>query len=198
MENTVGTTQPKKKNKVVLGAIGCIGLLFTCGIIAALSSTMNNTNQPVKVGDTSSNTTSSTNTTVTPASQTFYLNEQIKLDDKVLTVASVSDYKSGNQFLQPKSGNKHVVVDISLENQGTELININPYDFKLQDSSNYSYQFAFSDKEPTINAEPIQAGRKVRGFVTFEVPTNSSGYELIYTPSFFSSKQIIVKLEAKK
>jgi hypothetical protein len=202
METTTGNSQPKKKNKLVLGALGCVGLLFVCGIIAAMSGGANNLkNQPAKVGDTATNNNSNSNTSTPTESQTqtFYLNEQIKLDDKVLTVTSISDYKSSNQFIQPTPGNKFVVVDVTMENQGKDAVSVNPLEFKLQDNNNYSYQVSLmSDKTPLLSSEPIQPGRKVRGFITFEVPTNSTTFELAYTPNFFSNKQIIVKLEAKK
>lgn len=91
-----------------------------------------------------------------------------------------------------------MTVDVSVENGETNAYSIVPsYEMKLQDENGYSYISTYTGKDPIFNTYTIQSGRKSRGYLTFEVPTISSKYELVYTLSFWSNKQIIVKLENK-
>jgi Ca2+/Na+ antiporter len=127
------------------------------------------------------------------AIEIYNIGDKVKLGDEILTVYSFSDYKEPNEFGQSKGGNKYVMIDVSVENIGTDAITIDSFDFALQDSNSYSYEPAITSKEPYLSAETISPGRKTRGFITYEVPKNASGFKSVYTPSL-GRNQIIVDL----
>lgn len=111
-----------------------------------------------------------------------------------MAVNAVSPYTSSNQFIVPKSGNKYVTVDITLQNNAKDPYTYNALEFKLHDNQDYGYTMAMSDKDPALNTGALQPGEKIRGFITFEIPTNNSPAKLVYTPGFWNLSQIIVDL----
>ncbi len=171
---------------VILGVI--VLVVIAIAVIGGSSS-----NEPQKVGKTN---TQNTNTNQKTETKTYKISEQIKLKDNILTVYSVADYKSKNEFTQPEKGKKFVIIDIGIENGGTEPIDYNPYNFKLQDNKDYSYEYSWmGDKEPRFSSGTLQSGEKTRGFITFEITSDNTPSKLTFTPSFWSTEQIIVSLQ---
>lgn len=127
--------------------------------------------------------------------QTFKVGDKIKLGDYYLTVNGFEDYVDENPFIQPEEGNKFFIVDVTIENNGAEPKSYNELDFEIQDSVSYIYDSYLSLKEPSLQSGDLQPGRNVRGWITFEIPKNAQGLELIYQPDWWDAGQIIVKLE---
>lgn len=131
-----------------------------------------------------------------PQTKTFSVGEQVKLEDYILTVNSVESCISDNEFIQPKSGNKFIVADISQENAGSSNRDYNLWYFKLQDDKDYSYQTALTScKEPSFGFGTLQPGMKTRGYVAFEIPEGNKPSKLIFTPDWWGGKQIIIEVK---
>jgi len=126
--------------------------------------------------------------------QTFKVGERVKLGNYYLTVNGFEDYVEENEYMQPDEGNKFLAVDVTIENGGTESASYNALDFEIQDSESYTYDTSMATKAPDLGSGDLQEGRKIRGWVTFEVPTTATGLELIYQPSLWDTGQVIVKL----
>ena len=152
--------------------------------------------EPEKVGEAEKEQTTKTQSPEPekPSSKTYKIGDEVKLEGKVLTVHSVSPYTSKNQFIVPENGNKFVVVDITMRNGSDEAFDFNFTEFKLQDNKDYTYDDAFTDKEPSISLEVIQPGQKFRGFLDYEIPKSNTPTKLIFTPGFLSLSQIIIEL----
>jgi len=151
-------------------------------------------NKPQKIGTTEQ--PAQQKQVVEEKTQTFKLGDKVQLGDYVLVVNTVEPCSSSNQFMQPKSGNKFVVVDITQENQGADPRSYNVWDYKLQDSQDFTYQTAMTScREPGFSAGTLQKGQKTRGFITFEIPKENTAAKLIFTPSWLSTEQIIINLE---
>jgi len=128
--------------------------------------------------------------------ETFKIGDKVKLGDYVLTIKGVEPCTSTNQFSQPKSGNKFVVIDITQENQGEDPLNYNVWDYKLQDSEDFTYSTAMTTcKDPGFSSGALQTGQSTRGYITFEIPKENSPAKLIFTPSWISTEQIVINLE---
>lgn len=175
--------------------LGCLGIIIVLVIIGAIGAATGN--KPEKVGTTTdtSKTNTSTGNESKPTTQTYKLGDQVKLKDNVVTVHTVADYTSSNQFIKPKDGNKFVVVDVSIKNDSKEAINYNLFDFKLQDDKDYSYSTGLADKEPSFSSGALQPGQSTRGFLSFEIPTGNQATKLVFTPEFLSTSQIIFELK---
>jgi Domain of unknown function (DUF4352) len=113
---------------------------------------------------------------------TANVGEAVPLNAATVTVVSADlNFKGQNEFLQPKAGNRFVAVEILYENTGTEKVSYNPFDWKLTDSSGFNYEHGYSGKGPELNSGDLSPGEKARGFITYEVPTSSSGLMLKLT-----------------
>ncbi|RJO61567.1 DUF4352 domain-containing protein [candidate division WS5 bacterium] len=180
-----------KKKKKWPWVVGGIVLLIIIISVAGSSS------QPQKVGETKKENSQNSESQAEekPSAKTYKVGDNVKLKDNILTVYSVGNYQSENEFMQPQAGKKFIVVDIGLQNDGKEAIDYNVYDFKLQDNQDYSYQQAFATKDPSYGSGALQPAQKTRGFIVFEIPTANTPAQLIYTPSFWSTEQIIVSLQ---
>ncbi len=115
-----------------------------------------------------------------PKNVTGTVGGAMQLSNATVTVVSVDlNFVSGNEFAQPKAGNRFIAVEILYENTGSDKISYNPFDWKLSDSSGFSYDQSFvGGKEPSLHSGDLQIGEKARGFVTFEVPQSASGLVL--------------------
>lgn len=87
-----------------------------------------------------------------------------------LTVGAPAMYVSTNQYETPSAGNKYVTTEVTYENTSKESGTYTLSNLKLRDSQNHEYEYAYSGKEPSLSGSDLEAGGKVTGFVTFEVP----------------------------
>jgi len=113
---------------------------------------------------------------------TAQVGSPMALNGITVTVVSADlNANSGNEFIAPKSGDHFVTVQVLYENTGTGPYDYNPFDWKLTDSAGFSYDSSFSGIGPELNAGTIQPGEKARGYITYEVPTSSTGLQLRLT-----------------
>lgn len=152
----------------------------------------------MKPGITQPQQSSTQNTKITQTT-TYKIGDSVQSGDYVLTVHGIADnvLPETDIYDRPKEGNKYYAVEVTVENKGSDVISYNVIYFKLQDSEGYTYDYTGSYKEPWLGYGDLQPGRKVRGWITFEIPKNSSNLELIFQPityNPFDTVQIIVKL----
>lgn len=166
-------------------------VLFILGVIGTSA---NNGTKKVGTTQTTSNEATQPTTEQAPPTKTYKVGDLVDLNGKTMAVNAVAPYTSGNQFLAPKSGNKFVTVDITLQNNAKDPYTYNALEFKLHDNQDYGYDEAVSDKTPALSTGTIQPGEKTRGFITFEIPTDNTPAKLVYTPGFWNLSQIIVDL----
>ncbi len=134
--------------------------------------------------------------TPAPTPQEYKVGDKVKLGDYVLTVNEVKVCTPSNQYSLPKAGNKFVSVDLTQENTGTDPRDYNLWYFKLQDDKDFSYQTGFSScREPSFGSGVLQAGQKTRGYITFEVPKENNPTQVMFTPSWWSTGQIVIKVQ---
>lgn len=127
---------------------------------------------------------------------TFVVGEVIELDGNQLIVNKVTrNFDTGNQFSVPKTGQEYVVVDVEIRNNGKNKISYNPFDFKIQDSQgNIESTGLFVGLDNPISSGELSVGGKITGQLGFEVPKDDLDLVLTYEVSFWSNKEIKVKL----
>jgi hypothetical protein len=162
-------------------------------IVVGIGAGGSSNSQPTKVGVSSVTQQSATTTSDQPT--VFHVGDQVKLDNHVLVVNAVATCKSSNEFLKPATGNKYITVDITQENQGTEPVSYNLWDFKLRDDKEFSYSTALAGcKDPSFSSGTLVKGDKTRGFITFEIPASNTPSKVIFNPSWWSNGQITITL----
>ncbi len=127
----------------------------------------------------------------------YKVGETVMVNNHALTVTNVQrNYSTGNKYMAPGSGNEFIKVTLKLENKSSGNINVNSYDFKVQDgngSASYpkSPTYALDDKFDSAQLAPN--GSKT-GSLVFEVPKSDQNLKLIYKLSSVANKQIEIRL----
>lgn len=127
--------------------------------------------------------------------QTFKVGDTIKLGDFQYTVHGIRELK-GNEFLKPDAGKKWIAVEVTVENKGSEPQVVSSLlGFTLQDSEGYNYNITPVpvDLKGSLDGE-LAPGRKMRGEVSFEIPKDAKGLQLVIDANVFGLGQAIVDL----
>lgn len=120
--------------------------------------------------------------------------EAIDIKGEELTVKAVTkDYKSGNQFLKPESGNQYVKIDVTIKNNTEDSIDVASYEFKILDSNGVYHDTNYILKN-SLSSTKVVKGGVLSGSISFEVPKNDDNLKLVYTPSFWSDENVEIKL----
>jgi len=146
-------------------------------------------------GETTEPKKATTEPTKTKQQQTFKIGERVEMGELVITVNSVVD-SQGSEFLKPAAGHVFKIVDCTIENLSDQSQAISSLMmFKMADSEGYNYNVTITDSsKPSLDGE-LGPGRKMRGEIAFEVPTDATGLELIFEPNILGFGQAIFKLD---
>lgn len=125
----------------------------------------------------------------------FKIGDIIQLDKVLYTVNGVRESNGTNEYDKPKDGNKFFFVDVTIENKGKESENVSSMlMFKIQDSKAFTYNSIInSDQKGNVDGE-ISVGAKLRGELTFEVPSTETQLKLDVDPSVFGTGKFSVEL----
>lgn len=179
------------KHKIITGLL----VLVVIGIIGSAG------NKPTKVGEISTaGKTSATPVvaeTKAPVQTSFKVGDIIKLNEYKVTVNKVYVVPPSD-LATPAEGNEFLAVDCTVENTSEKAQNISSLMmFKVVDkdgrSCDYSLMGIVAAKAGQLDGE-IGVGRKITGVYVVETKKGTTGLELEFDGSLFSSGQIVVKL----
>lgn len=127
----------------------------------------------------------------------FNVGEDISFDSKTVTISNVErNWNSGNQFITPDSGNEYVKVQVDIQNNSNNQVSYNTFDWKIQNSNGVikDVDSAAFVADGALNSGELAANGKVSGFLVFQVPAGDEGLVLQYSPSFWTSKKLEIKI----
>jgi hypothetical protein len=152
-------------------------LIVVAVIIAAMVATS---------GSKKSTAPSGTANTPAAPSATHKIGDTATTSGWQVTVYGAQDpWSSGNQFETPTAGPRFVSVDGQVRNtKGTQQVFSSVASFKLLDSASRSFNGTIVSVQPGPPEGQVPAGQAVRGFVTFDVPSTSTGLTLLIQGSF--------------
>ena len=131
------------------------------------------------------------------ALQTYNIGDVIQIGSLILTVNGVTN-PPGDQFNQPSTGKKFVVVDLTIENKGTTSISVSSLlQMSLKDSTGQKYDVDLMASVASGGSTPdgeIVVGDKLRGQVGFQVPTDATGLMFVFDADIFAAGKIFVNL----
>lgn len=105
-----------------------------------------------------------------------------------ITLANVETATQYGDFMTAGTGNKFLAVEIVIRSGADSGVNVNPFYAKVKDSSGYEYTTNLLGKEPALQSQnDLPNGELVRGWITFEVPENASGFIFTYEPLSFTT-----------
>ncbi len=162
----------------------------------SLSSNMNNHVFSDSTDSTVSKvSTTSENSTAEDTKSEYNVGDVIAFDGKEFTVTKVQKNFS-IKYSEPKSGYEFIKLDVKIENKSDSNISVNTYNFKMQDSNGAIEDVSmetYSADDGFESAELIPNGKR-SGSIIFEVPKNDTNLKLIYEPSFWSNKKVMIKI----
>ncbi len=102
-------------------------------------------------------------------------------------------FTPGEGWWTADEGNIYLLVDVTVENVGDEPVTVSSLmQFAVQDSEGYTYDITlYPEAKGKVDGE-IGVGRKLRGELAFEIPSDASGLELIFTPNLFMTGQQVI------
>lgn len=125
----------------------------------------------------------------------FQIGEAINVDDAVMTVVSGQQFPPPNEYMKPTDGKVYYIVNIKIENGGTEPLDYNEYNYKIQDANGVQTSTAFVTDIPNqMNSGSLAPGGKLDSNIVFEVPADMASLKLIMEPNFFSTQQVKIIL----
>ncbi|ELZ48960.1 hypothetical protein C464_06100 [Halorubrum coriense DSM 10284] len=103
-------------------------------------------------------------------------------DQLHLVVEGIERTTSLGQFSQPDAGNEFVVVSLALKNVSDDYVSVsNLLQTRLRDAEDFQYDQTFAGGGGnTFNAGQFAPGEVERGTITFEVPEDASGLQLVF------------------
>ena len=141
-------------------------------------------------GEKSSDYTPASNTTATAGAH--QVGDTAESSQLSITYISCSDYISSNDYIQPKKGYKFIVCEFEFENIGKSDEYISSWDFDCYaDGSNCDQTYVVEDD---LSAT-LSAGRKVKGTVMFEVPTDAQVIEVEYLSNYWTSNRVVFTVQ---
>lgn len=117
-----------------------------------------------------------------------------KANNYRISVNSLSEYKSANEFMQASDGKKYVVANVTVENltSDKDIVVSSLMCFSLLDLDGVKYDIALTDVGSQLDGT-VAPGRKLTGNVAYEVPTNLTEAELEVNLDVFTGKPIYFK-----
>lgn len=85
----------------------------------------------------------------------------------------------------PMEGRKLIAVQIVVGNESGEVITVNPLNATLVDTDGYVYEAETGGRDGQIELVDLAQGERVRGWVAFEIPDNSTPESIKYQVSGF-------------
>jgi hypothetical protein len=128
-------------------------------------------------------TESSTGTEITAK-----VGEEVEVGNTKFTLQNVT--RTGEGLMAPKTGNEYLIVDVAIENTGTEdLTTSSLLMFALKDAAGAKMDMAFGANNDrfldSVQQGPLEPGAKVEGQIAYEVPKGAKGLVLEFAPDPF-------------
>ncbi len=196
-----------RKKTLSIVALVISGLWLVIGV-----ANMGNNDKPEKVENTSTNTSIETNNVVEETSKesteptntedenketTFTKGEIAELNGVRVTL---TDYKesTGSDFNTPTDGNVFLMAEFEIENNTDKELAISSmmsFDAYADDYSlNYSFS-ALLEKDGNQLDGTIAAGKKMKGWIGWEVPQDYQNIEIHFTDNVWSNNKFVFLIE---
>jgi Domain of unknown function (DUF4352) len=99
--------------------------------------------------------------------------DTLALNTARVTLVSADLDARSTDFVQPRPGNRFVVVEVAIENTGRDLLSTY-VDWRLTDASGYSWPRSVAVRSPSFLGGELPPAAVSRGFLTYEVTRTAS------------------------
>lgn len=117
----------------------------------------------------------------------IHVGETLNANELKITYDSAEKWVSSNRFIQPADGNQYIRLHFSIANDTNADQYVGSFDFECYaDGEKCEMHYSGDD---ALSFDSISSGRKVSGYVYFEVPVKASEIEVEYETSFWTNKK---------
>ena len=122
------------------------------------------------------------------AKKKFKVGETVTTDDMEIKYLSVKDYKSDNEFMQPKKGYKYIKAEFEFVNKSKEDdLSVSTLSFSCN-ADDYEVETVYMD-DNELDAD-LSPGKKAKGPIFFEVPKDAKSIEIQYECNFWTDYKL--------
>ena len=119
------------------------------------------------------------------AKKKFKVGETVTTDDMEIKYLSVKDYKSDNEFMQPKKGYKYIKAEFEFVNKSKEDdLSVSTLSFSCN-ADDYEVETVYMD-DNELDAD-LKKEKKAKGPIFFEVPKDAKSIEIQYESDWWDS-----------
>ncbi|CAI2555068.1 hypothetical protein AKUG0406_01240 [Apilactobacillus kunkeei] len=179
-----------------------VSLILSIAIISTTSSNGSKSSSSDSNVSTTQGKAKSSQDSDSKSSDDSVLNKQYKVGETInykgykVTVNDIK-YDDGDDINTPKSGNKYVAINVTIQNDTGDKQDYNPYDFKLSADGNGTDLDETTGNDTydnnTIDSGTLDEGSKVTGYLIGQANPNAK-LKLEYQPNFFDNHTVDIDL----
>lgn len=166
--------------KIISFVMACILLLCLCACGS----------EPTLVGNDSNTGT----TAPKEEEKVFKLGDTVELNDIVVHFKDVIESK-GEKFAKPEDGNIFVLCEFEITNNASEELSISSMLSFEAYCDDYACEYSLSALMAKGNKDQLDgsvaAGKKMKGVIGYEIPSDWKELEIQFTPDILSSDKIV-------
>ncbi len=119
--------------------------------------------------------------------QEVRVGETLNVNDLKITYDSAEKWTSDNMFIQPADGKQFIRLHFSIANDMKSDQYVGAANFECYaDGAKCKMQYTGDD---ILSSGSLSSGRKISGYVYYEVPVNATSIEVEYETSFWTNKK---------
>jgi hypothetical protein len=190
------------RKKIIIGGVAVVVLLAAVGSAAGQSQnspantprpTSQSSSDPASSDAASAPSEAPATASAAPAetdatgSGTYAIGDSVKLGDEEYFSLTDVDPAPKVNLVEPDAGNKFVSVLVEIEGINPNGATYNPFFFTARGDDGFEYNFSAFGKEPQLkSSNDLGPGKKVKGWITFEVPVAAKHVTIVYAPGLFN------------
>lgn len=182
------------KNILLVLIVAILSVSFVgCGSSSSTTETSANNSESIQ-NESNSKTDNSSSQSNQSEKKEYKVGDAVTIAGEELTVTDVQrNYKTGNEYIKPGSGNEFIKVIVTIKNNSDDTISVSPFEFKVLDGNGVYQEYKWILNDPLDSLE-LATGGTISGALAFEVPKDDANLKLVYTPSYFSDEYVEVKI----
>ena len=154
------------------------------------ASTSSTTTTTLIPNASTSSTTITTTTTTPDSNNTYHVGDVLTTNYLKIEYRHCEEWTDYKQYLEPEEDNKIVRVYFVIENISKSDQGVGSWDFKCYADGRAVSEYYYGD-DTLPGYENISSGRKIEGYIYFEVPVNANEIEIEYEINMWTSKKVI-------
>lgn len=126
-------------------------------------------------------------------SLTVKVGDVLTTDTLKITYADCGEYTDYDEYFGPKSGNKIVYLKLEAENIGSSDTYLSMFEFACYADDVAAEEYIYGDN--LFSTDVISSGRKMSGYMYFEVPKDAEAIEVEYETDYWDTQKAIFVVE---